>query len=273
MMIYRRTITRTDRLDYLLIANSYISMIVASPLFMIMNIQAIYGYLYPNSSFEGWWCSIKSYALYINGSVYFYSFLLQAIYRCCRIVFHTRRSLRSFHLYVILSFVQWIIACVQVLPSLFIGDLKYLPNDYYCQLSPINLRSTIICLSLIFLIPYFSTIFCYIFTMYYVRMRRVALVTLRQNFKLRRDITILTHLAILLTFIITVAMPHIFMPIIYVLFGYAPLWASSFEWFTTLFSLVSVAIIQIFINPHLKKLFTRTNRVNIRTIPVQTVTI
>ncbi|CAF2732252.1 unnamed protein product [Rotaria sp. Silwood2] len=108
--------------------------------------------------------------------------------------------------------------------------------------------------------------------MHYVRTRSVALIDIHRNLNLSRDIAILTRLFILLTFIIKVAMQHILIPIIYVLFGYAPLWASPFEWFTTLFSLVCVAIIQIFINPHLKKLFARTNHVNVETIALQPVT-
>ena len=143
IIFYRRSTIRNDHVDYLLVANSYIALFLSSPFYFDMSAYSIYGHLHPASSFDGWWCRVKSYAIYVTGSAYFYSFLFQAIYRFCRIVFPTRPALRSFRLYAIVSILQWIFGILQVLPSLFAGYITYLPNDYHCQLALTNLRGII----------------------------------------------------------------------------------------------------------------------------------
>jgi len=131
-MLFRRSVIKTDSVGYLLAANSYIVFIIASPLFIDMSMNSIYGELHANISFDGWMCSFKLYVLYINGCVHFFSFLLQSIYRFCRIVYPTRIVLRSFRPYAILSVAQWILAATLLLPSFCLGDIKYLPQDYHC---------------------------------------------------------------------------------------------------------------------------------------------
>ncbi|CAF3389227.1 unnamed protein product [Rotaria sp. Silwood2] len=184
----------------------------------------------------------------------------------CRIVYHTRVNLRSFRLYKNLSIAQWILGFLQLLPSLCIGDIDYLPTDYHCQLSPKNLHATLTGLSILFLIPLSLTLICYVCTMYYVRSRNIALGPIGRSSNIHRDLTVFTRLVILLTFVTTVALPHVLIPIAYVANDYLPLWTSPFEWSLTLFSLICVAITQIFVSSHLKKIFTWPIRVHMTTV-------
>ena len=197
VMLLRRSLIKTDRVSYLLISNSYIAFITASPLFIEMCITSIYGHLHPNISFDGWNCRVKSYVLYIHGCVYFYSFLLQGIYRFCRIVHPTRVVYQSFRPYAILSVAQWILAALMLLPSLFLGDLEYLPNDYHCQFGPTNLRGSMIGLSILFIIPFVSTLMFYSYTLYYVYTKTTVLTTISRNTTARRDLIILSRLVFL----------------------------------------------------------------------------
>ena len=263
---YRRATVRADQVDYLLIANSYIALFLSSPFYFDMSLHSIYGQLHPHVSFDGLWCRLKSYAIYVTGSAYFYSFLFQAIYRFCRIVFPTRPALRSFRLYAAISIFQWIFGILQVFPSLFVGYIQYLPHDYHCQLAPTDLRGSLVCLSVIFLIPFIATLVCYVCTIYYVRTRSAALTTLRRSSRVHRDVIILTRLVLVFTFVTTVALPHVLIPIIYAVFGYIPWWTSPFEWLTTIFSLGCVSILQMFITPHLKRLSIRPHRPQVETI-------
>jgi len=257
-MLLRRSVIKTDRIGYLVAANSYIAYTLATPIFMEMSINSIYGQLHPSTSFDGWRCIFKSYALYITGCVYFFSFLLQSIYRFCRIVYPTRTTFQSFRLYAILSVALWILAATLLLPSFLLGHIEYLPEDYHCQFAPTNLRGSLIGLSFLFLIPFVLTLICYFYTMYYVRIQTTALTTINQYKNLRRDLIILSRLVFLFTFITTVALPHMIIPIIYTITGYLPSWVVSFEWLLTLFSLAAACIIQIFVTPPLKKICIRT---------------
>lgn len=261
-MLLHRTVVKTDSVSYLVAANSYISIITVTPLFLDMSFNSIYGELHPDSSFNGWVCRFKSYFLYIHGCVYFFSFLLQSIYRFCRIVYPTRAILHSFRPYAILSIGLWILAPILLLPSYFLGDIDYLPNDYHCQFPPTNLRGSLLGLSLLFLLPFISTLICYFCTMYYVRTQSRALTTINQNRNIRRDLIIFSRLFFIFIFITAVALPHVLIPIVYALTGYLPSWVVSFEWLLTMFSLTATSIIQLFVTPHLKKLFIRTTRVN-----------
>jgi hypothetical protein len=261
MMVLRRSVIKIDSVSYLVAANSYIAITTVTPLFLDMSFNSIYGQLHPDSYFGGWVCRFKSYVLYIHGCVYFTSFLLQSIYRFCRIVYPTRVFLHSFRPYAILSIGLWFLAAVLLLPSFLLGDIDYLPHDYHCQFPPNNLRGSLVGLSLLFLIPFILTLICYFYTMYYVRTQTTALTTINQNRNIRRDLIVLSRLVFLFVFITAVALPHVLIPIIYAITGYLPTWVVSFEWLLTMFSLTAVSIIQLFVTPHLKKLFIRTTTV------------
>jgi hypothetical protein len=52
-----------------------------------------------------------------------------------------------------------------------------------------------------------------------------------------------------------VAMPHVPIPIVYVLFGCIPPWVSLFEWLPTVLALFGLAVIQIFDSPAMRQWF------------------
>ena len=257
MFISRKTIKK-HRTDYLLLANSYIALFIAAPVFFDLGAHSIYGHVHPQSSFDTFSCRFKSYLIYFLGYVYFYSFFLQSIYRYCRIVYHTRIQLQSFRLYVLLSLSIWINGVWQVLPSLLLGHIDYVPDEFHCQLPANNLWSSLIGLSIMFVIPYLLTLVCYACTMYHVRQRTAELSHVNQQARLRRDLLILQRIVLLLTAVIMVAMPHVIIPIVYTVFRYIPSWASSFEWMTTVLALASASFIQIFVSPFMRQLFKRS---------------
>ena len=265
LMFLRRSFVRTDSISYLLLANTYIVLIITSPLFIEMCIRSIYGQLHPDSSFDGYGCYIKAYAIYITGCVYFCSFLLQAIHRFCRIVHPTRASIHSFRLYAILSVGQWGAAALMMLPSLVFGGITYLPDDYHCQFGPKDLRGSLLGLSFLFLIPFISTLILYAYTMFHVRTRTAALTTLSRHSTVRRDLVVLSRLVLLFTFVITVAFPHVLIPLFYTMIGSQPGLVVSLEWFLTWFSLAAANIVQLYALPHSKKLWKRPVRVQMVT--------
>ncbi|CAF0898136.1 unnamed protein product [Adineta steineri] len=254
-MLCRRSIVKTDRVSYLLLANSYIAYLVASPFFAEMSLNSIYGQLHPNSSFNVKSCVFKSYIIYVSGCVYFHSYLLQAIYRLCRIVYATRLQYQSFRIYAILSIGQWVLAALMLLPSLLAGSIEYIPTEHHCQIAATNLLGSLLGLSFLFLIPFVSTLILYFYTIHYVHTKTTALHAINHHTSIRRDLIILSRLIILFTFISTVALPHVLMPIFYVLTNYLPVWISALEWLFTCFSLNTACIIQIFSVPQLRKLW------------------
>lgn len=261
LMLFHRSIIKIDKVSYLLSANSYIAFIISSPFFLEMSLNSIYGEFHPDISFDGWNCRFKGYVLYITGSVYFFSFLIQSIYRFCRIVYPTRIEFQSLRPYVILSISQWIFAATLQLPSYFLRVIQYLPNDYHCQFDPTDLSGSLLGLSILFLIPFMLTLICYLYTMYYVRVRTTALITINQYRNVRRDLIVLSRLVFLFTFLTAVGLPHVVIPFVYTITGYLPFWVIPFQWLLTVFSLSTACIIQIFVTPPLKKICVRKARV------------
>jgi hypothetical protein len=261
-MIIHRQITREHRIDYLLYANTYIAALFVAIFFIDFSAYSIYGQRYMDVSFNGWWCKVKGYLMYINGCTFFYTFALQAIYRVCRILYRTKVRLQSFRLYTILSVGLWILVSCELLPSLLIGDIEYITNHYHCQFSPKNLRASLTVYPLGFILPFSITVYCYTWAMCSVRRQTAALMTINQRVCLQRNIIILKRLMTLLCIVTIVAAPHILLPIVYIIIGHLPEWVISVGSLLTGFPILAVSITLLFVSPHLKRLWTRVNDVN-----------
>jgi ABC-type multidrug transport system fused ATPase/permease subunit len=270
-MWLRRSMIKTDRVNYLLLLNGYMDFIVACPVFLDMSIRSIYGHLHPESNFDGWECLLKGLVYQLNGCVYFYSFLLQAIYRFCRIVHPERRLFQSFTFYAILSVAQWIVAIAFLIVCFLLGYIAYLPDEYHCQFVTSNLHGSFIGMAGLFVIPFALTLLLYFYAMYYVRTQTTALTTINRDANIRRDLIVLTRLVLLFSFVSAVGLPHLIVPVSYAIFGDVASWAVPFTWLMTFVSLASVSVIQIFVSPHLRKLFARFARIH--QIPKRTLTV
>jgi hypothetical protein len=55
LMFYHRLKVRKHAIDYLLLSNSYVSLLCSSPLFLDMCVYSIYRYLHSESLFSGFW--------------------------------------------------------------------------------------------------------------------------------------------------------------------------------------------------------------------------
>ena len=253
-MFIHRSVIEKDKINFLLVANNFIGMFVVYPIFIDTAITSIYGLYHPEVSFDGWLCKFKFYCLYSIGFIYHASFSLQAMHRLCRIVYPARAYLQSFRLYLCLSISLWFLGPGLLSASYLSGGLEYLPDDYHCQFAPTNLGSSLIGLSLLFVLPFICTMSCYFYSMYHVRTRTIALTNINQGKNIRRDMIVFTRLVILLTCLMAVAFPHVMIPIVYAITGYLPSWAASFEWALTVTSINCGFIIQMIIFPHLRKI-------------------
>lgn len=251
LILLRRMITREHRIDYLLYANTYTAALFLACLWIDMCAYSIYGQIFVEISFDGWWCKTNGYLLYIGGTTFFHTFALQAIYPLCCILYRTKIRLHSFRLYIILSISLWILTSFELLPSFLIGDIEYIAHGYYCQFAPTGIRGSLTVSSIGYLLPFGVTVFCYMWTMYNIRKQTVVLVTVNQQANIHRDIIILNRVVIFLTILTTVGAPHICLPIIYVIIGYLPLWIVSLESTLTVSAVLAVSIVLLYISPQL----------------------
>ncbi len=263
MIMHQSKIKKRQHIDCLFVANIYIILLCISCFLLDMCIYYIYGFTHPNISFNNRWCQIKAYFMYICGYTFFHSFSFQAIYRICRIIYPIQTKNQPFRFYIIVSFGQWVLSALELLPSLLIGDMEYLNNDYHCQISPSSMRGSLTVCVLGFLFSFIMIACSYVYTIYYVRQHNLTIITVKQRKSMRRDMVILKRVLIILTLLTSSAAPHAAFPVVYRFLGSLPLWLVALEWLLTILALISIALTLPLISPHLKQLYTVTQRYDI----------
>ena len=252
IILFHKSTIKTDRAAHLLSINMYVSLLIGCTIMFDIYSYTLYGHIYGDISFDGKWCYIKAYFFYVSGCGFFYSYLLQAIYRLCRIVFYRNSTFQSCRCYVYGIVIQSLLSFVQVIPVFFLGVFEYLPNDYHCQIAIHNIFGLITGLSLVHMIPISLTTICYIYTAIYIRKSSARVRSMRQQVKDRRDFLVQRRIFVLLTAMIASGMPTLGISLYSRLTGYVPFWATQFQWLSATFAMCVVSIILIFISPNLK---------------------
>jgi len=259
IMSFSKNSTSVERTAHLLCLNMFASLLFGCMIMLDMYCYTLYGHLHPNISFNNQRCFIRSYLLYVSGCSFFYSYLLQAIYRLCRIVFFKNPGLQSIYLYIGGISIQWIFSFLQVIPVYLFGAFEYIPEDYHCQISVNNIKGLLTGLSLVHMIPISLTTVCYIYTIRFLRKRRHALRPKVQRASDRRDLCVLRRMILLLVVMICSGLPQLGLSISSQYFGYLPYWSTQFQWLTATFSVFCIACILMFVSPNLQNIFRRSS--------------
>ncbi|CAF1049447.1 unnamed protein product [Adineta ricciae] len=251
IILFRQSPTRSDRIAHLLCMNMYISLFIGCAFGLEMYCYTLYGHLHPGVSFDGDWCHYKAYLFYVSGCSFFYSYLLQAVYRLCRIVFYRKQFLQSSVIYFVGIILQWTMSFAQVMPVFLFKTSEYLPNDYHCQIALHNIRGLLIGLALVHMVPISLTTTCYIYTVVHIRRHAQVMKSTRRRACERRDLVVLTRVFLLLTAMIASGLPQLSISIFYQIYGYLPYWSTQFQWLTATFSVFCISVIIIFVSPNL----------------------
>jgi len=249
-----------NRVALILAANVYLAILISCILLLAQYIRAFQGHIYSLISLnDGIYCQLRAYFLEVSISGVYYSNSLQAIFRLCRVVFYTRKSLQSFRLYQILIIIQWMICFLIMIPALLFGHFKYLVNDYYCQIEYTDLRSMTSNGTLIYGIPVYTTVGCYLYTLRKTRRENHGLMhtmTQIQRISARRDLIVLSRICILLGLLLSVFIPSLITLFIYNLTGYLPWWSYQTDCIVFSLSFISVTISLAIVFPHVRNLWT-----------------
>ncbi|UJR11234.1 hypothetical protein I4U23_015416 [Adineta vaga] len=218
--------TSLDRVALLLTANVYLSLFFFSALVL---------------EHDGIYCQFRSYLPWVSICGIMYSNTLQGIYRLCRIVFHTKQMLQSFHFYMKMIVIQWILCFTILIPSFFLDGFKYSVNNYYCENDYRNIRSTV-------------------FNVYtWRKMHRrdnhlLQTMTRIQEMNARRDLVVLFRICIIHGFLSIFFTPSSVLLFIYIGTGYEPWWSPQFQWLFLCLSTTCISVTLLFISPHVQNL-------------------
>lgn len=85
------------------------------------------------------WCRWCTY-LYRTGLCTLYdSYMLQTIFRSCRVVLYQRRYLHSFLIYRFIVPCAFLIGFLSMSPMIILNEIRYMPSAFYCDISLLSL--------------------------------------------------------------------------------------------------------------------------------------
>ena len=242
-----------SNISLLLTCNTYFTLIIFSFTLLDIGIHSLYGHLNPSKNFSGHWCFIRSYFAHVCFCVFYNSFVLQAIFRLFRVVFHQKRILQSSGSFSLVIFLQWAISFILISSHLFSHDFQYQPSDYNCWISFKNLRGMFLAILTIYTSPILLTIIIYTYILHYIRGK--VNIQKKQRRANKRDLIILKRIVILLLFLIMIGIPTLSVLLIYIITNYLTSFAYDIQAINISLGLVITSITLIFITPKIRMIF------------------
>ncbi|CAF3324687.1 unnamed protein product [Rotaria socialis] len=160
------------------------------------------------------WCVLRGFCIHGFLCALYDSYIVQATYRLCRVVFYRRKNLYSFPVYSLKVPIETLFRVVNISPVFLLrGDVIYLSSEYYCQTSFTN-ASAIVCIAIRrFLLPLLFISVIYVFLLKYLQKSNSSSSStasynecrhLKQN---RRDLLVIRRLLIMLDVLILLGLP------------------------------------------------------------------
>ncbi|CAF1392397.1 unnamed protein product [Adineta steineri] len=129
--LYYNRLQQEDRIIIIHCINIYSLVSAYIGLLAVINIQSVLGNLY-GYDFNSSWCIFSEYLISILISSLYWAFVNQALFRLGRVVYPTIRWLQSYRLYIILPLIELISSCILMSLVVFLHDVVYSPENYYC---------------------------------------------------------------------------------------------------------------------------------------------
>ena len=260
-LIFRFDRPTTADVSLLLTCNTYLSMIVMSATLFDFCGHNLYGYIHPTVSFAGQWCEIRAYVLHGSFCAFYYSFVLQAIFRLFRVLFYRKKVLHSFGLFLIATIFKWMLSFVLVLFTSLSGDFVYHPFDYSCWVSFRNVRGVLIGTAYIYATPLSIIFTSYVLILRHVRRVNSQQTQCRQQRANKRDMVVVKRLILLLLFLILIALPGQLVFVVYLVTGYLTPWVNHIQMTSLPLGVAMTAINLALVTPRVRNTFKRQRQV------------
>jgi len=153
-------------------------------------------------------CIFRAYLDYVSCAAFYYSFLLQAIYRYVTVVYPTRLFWQSARTQILLISVTWMFAFVFPIPVMFIDQIVYNIDNQICQ-SPLRLSFFLIyAANCIYIIPNSMIMFIYLKLVLYVRGMGTRVTPVNTLFHAQRELRMVRRTVILITILFIFGFPY-----------------------------------------------------------------
>lgn len=211
------------------------------------------------------WCRWRGFFIHGFLCALYDSYVVQAGYRLCRVVFYRRKRLHSFPLYSLLVPTESLFGIVCISPVLLRNDVVYLPSEFYCQTPFTNIPAISYIALRLFLLPLVFISSVYIYLLKHVRQSNCSSpITVgyhqRRSRQNARDLIVIRRLLLMLAVLILLGLPSVvFLAILIVTGDLIPI-TYRVGWLSVSFSLVFLACMLIRLTSPLRKTVRRLRR-------------
>ncbi|CAF3636534.1 unnamed protein product [Rotaria sp. Silwood1] len=204
------------------------------------------------------WCRLRGFFIHGFLCALYDSYILQATYRLCRVVFYRHKQLHSFPLYSILVPIESLFGIVSISPVLLRGDVIYLRSEYYCQTPFTNISAITYIAIRLFLLPILFITLIYLCLLKYVRQSNLSSITINDNHQRRskqnkRDLIVIRRILLMLSILILLGLPSMIFLTIFMFTGHLIYVTYRIGWLSVSFSLIFLAYMLIRLTDPLKK--------------------
>ena len=209
------------------------------------------GFLLVNLEFCQVWGLLYDIA---HCSIY-HSYYLQAFYRLCRVVFHKKRSLQFFSLYLGLIVGQWGLAILILLPPIFLHWYVKISTEKFCLVPYTDLAAEMYHIAILYAIPMICIVTIYIWITTFIRQSSrltVQTLTTHQRRRNLRDHTIIKRIIMMVSTLVVLRFPTVVFMIYAVIVGHLYPFTFAIVGVITSFCLILIGLITFHITPKLR---------------------
>ena len=250
----------------ILTCNTYIALIGASFMTLLTLLYAVTENRDPSMVTHDNLCQIRSYANHTFICAFYYSCVLQASFRLCRVVFPKRKALQSRGMCWLAIIGQWTLASVYILVYLLLADFEYQPDVHSCWLSFTNVRALASIMAFAYVVPLLIMVLIYGRLIQHIR-QTSALQHSRQSSN-KRDVLVVKRIIILLLSAMSMGIPTGCLLIMYMISGYKTSLSFQIQALSLTLGLTMESVAVGYVTPQVLEIWTKNQQpvLRVRTI-------
>ena len=204
-------------------------------------------------------CRIRRYAFIVFISSIYLSYVLQAVYRLFRIVYHRYKYLRATSTFSYYILTQWFLAFVLIIPMTLPDKncstfITYLPEQFTCVVPFTNIRGIVFIRLITWLFPLCCLFLIYSWIIFHIRhQKRQPTSTLKLRRQNKRDTIIIKRICVVMILLVTLGVPLTVFFIEFIITGKLH-WATyHMSSMTTSLALVFISLSSLYVTPQIYK--------------------
>ncbi|UJR11530.1 hypothetical protein I4U23_015711 [Adineta vaga] len=202
-------------------------------------------------NFDSSSCIMSGYFSLIFINALYYSFVNQAFFRFCRIVYSTHRWLQFSWIYIIIPLLQLILIAIVYCPYFIWHAVIYLRKEYYCFIDYASIRSVIWLILNIYGIPLCLLMMIYLRIVLFLRRQPINSTWMIKQ-RQQRDLIVIRRIFVIISLLVILGIPTIVLLLMLYITGEIHPLFHRYAWFFVNISMMGLTMIMVVLTPQLK---------------------